>query len=124
MEPVYGMTESSSNTYRIFVNESEVYSGNFEEVPERFRSELLEALDEWGTVLGKSNLNEMIYSLLAWYEERIYVCSECSREHDEEVDSCDTCGGEEIDMTYRYDRDERLTRLMLCIGMITHVEIN
>lgn len=116
------MTESENN-YRIFVNESEVYNGSFREVPDKFRHDIVEALDEWGDVLGKSNLNEMIYSLLVWYEERVYSCTDCNEEHEQERESCEQCGAEVIPQ-YKYERDERLTRLMLCIGMITHVKIN
>lgn len=113
----------SANSYRIFVNDTVIYSGNFDEVPDKFRQDLTEALDEWGDVLGKSNLNEMIYSLLAWYEEREYVCNDCGKEHYDQKVSCDNCGAG-INSQYRYERDERLTRIMLCIGMITHIEIN
>lgn len=114
----------TDNSYRIFVSDDEIYYGNFDEVPEKFRDDLKEALDEWGTVLGKSNLNEMIYSLLAWYDQRLYVCNECEEEFSETRNSCDSCGNINIETKYKYERDEKLTRLMLCIGMITHIEIN
>ncbi len=116
------MTETE-NEYRIFVNDDLVYKGSFSEVPDKFRGDIAEALDEWGDVLAKNNLNEMIYSLLAWYEERIHLCTECSKEHEEQTDSCEHCGAE-VTSYYKYERYEQLTRLMLCIGMITHVKIS
>lgn len=112
----------STNRYSIFVNDTEIYEGDFREVPEKFRDSLTEGLDEWGEILGKSNLNEMIYSLLAWYEEKQYLCSDCGEEQYPEADECEYCGAE-VYSQYRYDRNEKLTRIILCTGMITHIQI-
>jgi len=112
----------SENSYEVYVNDSRIYAGNFQEVPDRFRDDILEALDEWGTVLAKSGLNEMLYSLLAWYEEKIYLCENCNKEFDDETQFCTSCG-ESVKSRYKYERDENLTRIIMCIGMITHVDI-
>lgn len=113
---------NSKNNYEVYVNDSRIYEGDFTEVPERFRGDIKEALDEWGSVLGKSGLNEMLYSLLAWYEERIYICENCDSEFEEEIRYCTSCG-ENVKSGYKYERDENLTRIIMCIGMITHVNI-
>lgn len=113
----------SDYEFIIYVNQEAIYSGSFEEVPDHHRENIVESMEEWGTVLRGRNLNEMIYSLLAWYDEKVYICTCCGMQSDEELSKCSECSGE-IVQQYRYERDENLTRLMLCIGMITHVEIN
>ncbi len=108
--------------YKIFVDDLEIYSGSFEEIPERFRSDVIEAFDEWGTVLTGRNLNEMIYSLLYWYEEKYFRCMECEKSFEDKKDRCVFCDGE-LKEFYKYEHNPKLTRIMECVGMITHAEI-
>lgn len=77
--------------FRIFVESDMVYFGDFSEFPQEQRERMVEALDEWGEVLGKSGLREMIFSLLAFYDQRQYECIKC-RENSNENAVCPVCG--------------------------------
>ena len=110
-----------SEKFEIFVDDTAIYSGNFSEVPEHFRSNIIETLTEWGTVIGKRGLNEMIYSLFTWYDEVGKMCNNCSRTYTE-GEFCLNCNSELIH-TFRYERNENLSKLLTCVGMITHLKI-
>ena len=109
--------------FSIFVNDDEIYSGDFGEVPEKKRSSITNDLAEWSGSLGKRGLNELIYSHLAWYEEKDLFCSDCgARAEGDEGGKCARCGGGLI-TRYVHERSKRLDMIMTCVGMITEVKI-
>ena len=110
-----------SNNFRIYVEEEQVYYGNFSEVPDEHRDKIVEALNDWGEVLGKSGLNEMIFSLFTWYSQRQYECVKCDELFNEQA-VCDICGEELISKNI-YEQNEKISGLLNCVGMITHLEI-
>jgi len=92
-------------------------------VPEKKRSSITNDLAEWSGSLGKRGLNELIYSHLAWYEEKDLFCSECgARAEGGEAGKCARCGGVLI-TRYVHERSKRLDMIMTCVGMITEVKI-
>jgi len=105
----------------IYVEEKTVYSGDFKEVPEKFRIPLIEALQEWADCMGKSGLNEMIYSFFTWYDKSNLVCKKCNLIFEDQK-KCTRCDGE-LKIEYFYERNSELDFLLTCIGMITKVEI-
>ncbi len=107
--------------FRIFVESDMVYFGDFSEFPQEQKERMVEALDEWGEVLGKSGLREMIFSLLAFYDQRQYECIKC-RENSNENAVCPVCG-EKMSFQSKYAKNEKISALLNCIGMITHLEI-
>ena len=110
-----------SSVYKIFVDSSEIYSGDFTEVPIEHRSKILEAFSDWGESLGKRSLNEMIYSLFFWYNDKEYHCSECQKVYDENV-FCEDC---EIGLVAKdkFEKNEKISHLLTCVGMITHIKV-
>lgn len=109
--------------FKIFVNEDEIYSGDFSEVPEGKRTALRQDLADWAGSLGKRGLNELIYSHLAWYEEKELRCKGCGKENENaDADRCASCGGEMAE-TYVHERNPKLDMIMTCAGMITEVRI-
>ena len=110
-----------SLNFRIYVEEEQIYSGNFSEVPDEHREKIIEALHEWGEVLGKSGLNEMIYSLFIWYNQKQFECLKCNERFTEQV-ICINCG-EKVISVNKYRQNEKISGLLNCIGMITHLEI-
>ncbi len=111
--------------FSIFVNDDEIYSGDFGEVPEKKRSSITNDLAEWSDSLGKRGLNELIYSHLAWYEEKDLYCSECGARAGDggnEGGKCARCGGGLV-TRYVHERSKRLDMIMTCVGMITEVKI-
>ena len=110
-------------TCRVFVNEDEVYSGGFEEVPETYRKKIRRDLSEWSDRLGKTGLNELLYSHLSWYESMSTYCRACGEFRDGGAeDACEVCGSS-LNMKYVHDRDKNLDMLMTCMGMISRVEV-
>ena len=107
--------------FRIFVEDELVYSGNFSEVPQEHRREIVEALNEWGEVLEKGGLNEMIFSLFTWYNQKQYECLKCGEIYNE-YEVCLKCG-EELVTKNKYQRNRKISALLNCTGMITHLEI-
>lgn len=108
---------------RIFVEETEIYSGGFAEIPERFRQPLRDDLLSWADQLGKGGLNELLYSHLAWYIEHDSRCAGCgflSKGYD---DTCPVCGSA-LEKTYEHERNERLDRILTCVGTITSVQVS
>lgn len=109
--------------FSIFVNDDEIYSGDFGEVPEKKRASITNDLAEWSGSLGKRGLNELIYSHLAWYEEKDVFCAECGgRNENGTIDKCARCGGKMV-TRYVHERSAGLDRIMTCVGMITQVKI-
>ena len=110
-----------SINFSIYVEEQQVYSGNFSEVPEEFRENIIEALNDWGEVLGKNGLNEMIFSLFTWYDQKLFECINCNEIFNRQT-ICDNCG-EELTTKNKYDENKKISGLLDCVGMITHLEI-
>ena len=108
--------------FSIYVDNEEIYTGNFSEVPDEHRITIVDALNDWGEVLGKNGLNEMIYSLFTWYNQLHYVCNDCSLSYNDQS-TCKDCG-RELDQENRYQQNEKITSLLNCVGMITHLEIS
>lgn len=109
---------------KIYVNEDEIYAGDLQEVPERFRRAMKRDLADWAGSLGKRGLNELIYSHLAWYEEKDIYCTECgNREGRGEDGVCEDCGGK-LSESYTYERNKNLDMIITCVGMITAVHID
>ena len=107
--------------YKVFVDDSEIYSGDFSEVPTKFRGKIVEAFSEWGEIMGKRSLNEMIYSLFFWYDDKEYVCDRCNQIYDENIHCSDCNIG--LESRNKYDKDEKISHLLTCVGMITHIEV-
>ena len=120
------MSDESSISCKIYVNEEEVYSGDLSEIPLEFRQRVIEDLSEWAGTLGRRGLNELIYSHLAWYEEMGIYCGVCAKWVDESGEeseiSCEDCG-EKPEQRYLYPRDEKLDRIITCVGVISEIRI-
>ena len=109
---------------RILVNEEEIYSGRLGEVPERIRARMIRDLSEWADSLGKRGLNELLYSHLAWYEEKGMHCAQCGRrDTDSGAGECTVCGNK-LEERYVYERNRKLDMIITCTGMITKVQIS
>ncbi|MDE0290973.1 MAG: hypothetical protein OXK19_00465 [Candidatus Dadabacteria bacterium] len=48
-----------SELFRIYVGEEEIYSGHLADIPDYYRSNLVEAISEWGECLSKSGFREL-----------------------------------------------------------------
>ena len=107
--------------FNIYVDSDEVYSGNFSEVPSEHREKIVEALNEWGEILGKSGLNEMIYSLFFWYNEKEFFCVKCEITYKDGA-TCSDCG-QELSELKKHEQNEKIDNLLNCVGMLTHLEI-
>lgn len=108
----------------IYVNENEIYSGGLGEVPEEVRTRLARDLREWADSLGKRGLNELIYSHLAWYEDKAAYCGECGKRSDDAISgACGECGGKLVER-YIHERDKGLDMIITCVGMITKVQVS
>ena len=107
---------------RIYVEQEEIYAGDFAEVPERFRKGVIEAFSDWAGSLSKRGLNELVYSLFTWYEKKSNYCAVC-RNWDEEKESCPVCGGE-LDELFVHERNKNLDMLLTCVGMISRIEVS
>lgn len=110
-----------TKTFKIYAENEEIYVGNFEEVPDHYRDNLIEALVDWGDCLSKGGLNELLYSSFHWYKDMKYYCDNCRVFYGDKT-SCEKCG-KELDQKYVHRRDNRIERLLECIGMINRVEI-
>ena len=107
--------------YSIYVENDIIYSGDLSEVPEFHRNKLESALKDWGDVLSKRSLNELIYSIFYWYNTKSYHCNRCSFTSNEYT-ICDRCGSDMVEK-YFYERNENIDKIFDCIGMITSVNI-
>ncbi len=118
------MEELSTFYCRILVNEEEIYSGRLAEVPEGTRVKMMRDLSEWADSLGKRGLNELIYSHLAWYDEKGVFCAECGkRDTGAGAGECAECGSGLVEQ-YVHARDKKLDMIITCVGMITKVQIS
>ncbi len=118
------MEEFSRFYCKIFVNENEIYSGDLGEVPERLRKGMIRDLSEWAGSLGKRGLNELIYSHLAWYEEKGTYCETCGAwAKDDDGGECGECG-QKFGERYIHERNKRLDMIITCVGMISSVRIS
>jgi len=120
------MAMNESVILKIYVNEDEVYSGDLSEVPEQFRHKIIDDLREWASTLGKRGLNELVYSHLAWYEERGLFCGKCGRWVEEEGEPGGRCGtcGDKLGIRYIYQRNEKLDKIITCVGHISEVRVS
>lgn len=129
------MASNESFICKIYVSEDEIYSGDLSEVPEQFRQKIISDLGEWASTLGKRGLNELVYSHLAWYEERGLFCGKCVKWVEEEAEEaeeaveaefegrCGTCG-EKLGIRYIYQRNEKLDKIITCVGLISEVRVS
>ncbi|MEQ9619421.1 MAG: hypothetical protein RIG61_09640 [Deltaproteobacteria bacterium] len=119
-----GTEEPTPFTCKIYVNEDEIYSGDLNEVPPKFRNTIKRDLSEWANSLGKRGLNELIYSHLAWYEDKETYCENCEKSVNLEGGAeCGDCG-EKLSQRYLYERNSKLDMIITCIGMITRVQVS
>jgi len=117
--------------FRVFVDDDVIYSGSFEEVPERYRRRLAEDLVTWADSLRVRSINELLYSHLAWYAKVLLRCAGCgwsdeswlNERQSREGVSCPSCG-ERLSVSRVHERREKLDRILSCIGMITRVEVS
>ncbi len=108
---------------KLYVNSDVVYEGSFSEVPDRYRVKIAADLVEWSDVLGKTGLNELIYSHLAWYEHKELYCKQCDKSfEDEMLSKCTQCGSK-LSEKYVFDRNSKLDMLFTCIGMLSSIEV-
>lgn len=107
---------------KIYVDDQHIYEGSFEEVPDKFRSNIVRDLTEWADLLGKGGINELIYSHLTWYLHKDFVCENCSSVSEDESERCLECGGS-LKESFQYDRNEKLDLIITCVGTISRVEV-
>lgn len=110
-----------NDIYKIYVDKDVIYTGDLSEVPLKYRNDLESALKDWGDVLSKRSLNELIYSTFYWYFKKIKCCRNCNITS-ENIEACSECGSDMLER-YLYDRNEEIERIFDCIGMITSVDI-
>lgn len=103
------------------MDKEEIYSGDLTEVPENFREGIKEVLGDWMDSLGRRGLNELVYSLFSWYNERGTYCVRCDSRSDEE--KCVRCGGK-LKERFVYDRNKKLDLILTCVGMISRIEVS
>lgn len=108
---------------KIYVDDDEIYSGDLSEIPEKFRARVVEDISEWAGCLGKSGVNELLYSHLVWYHKKGTYCSSCEIiSEDSEIEECDTCSAQ-LEERYIYERSEQIDIILTCIGMISRIEV-
>jgi len=106
---------------RIYVDEEEIYSGDLTEVPEKFREGMKEALGDWADSLGRRGLNELVYSLFSWYNEKGTYCERCDSWGDGE--KCSKCE-EKLEEQFLYVRNTKLDLVLTCVGMVSRIEVS
>ena len=108
---------------KIYVDDEEIYSGDLSEIPQKFRDRVIGDLSEWADCLGKSGTNELLYSHLVWYNKKGSYCDKCNDMfEDSEAENCGTCTSE-LEERYIYDRDDKIDKILTCIGMISRIEV-
>lgn len=110
-----------SELFRIYVGEQEIYSGHLAEIPDYYRSNLVEAISEWGECLSKGGFRELVYSSLHWYNLKTYYCGDCERDFNE-GGICGDCESE-ISENFIHERNPAIDKIMMCIGLIDRVEM-
>jgi len=117
------MDDKSNFSCRIYVDNDEIYSGDFSEVPEKFRSRITADIAEWAGSLGKRGVNELLYSHLTWYESRGMFCNSCEEYRDSDKALCTVCSGD-LEEKYIYERNEKIDKILTCVGMITKIDVS
>lgn len=116
--------EQNSNFFcKIYVDNDEIYSGDLSEIPETFRTRIVGDIAEWADCLSKSGTNELLYSHLVWYNKKGSYCGKCDEMFDDsENESCETCTSG-LEKRYIYDRNDKIDKILTCIGMISRIEV-
>ncbi|GIW46481.1 MAG: hypothetical protein KatS3mg078_0358 [Deltaproteobacteria bacterium] len=107
---------------KIFVDDRVIYAGDLTEVPEEFREDIREAISEWAGSLDKRGLNELVYSLFAWYDKKGMYCESCNVWYEEDSTVCPVCRADLISR-YIYERNRNLDLILTCVGMISKIEV-
>jgi len=117
------MEQKTDFSCTIYVDEDEIYSGDFREIPEKFRNRIIWDISEWADSLGKRGANELLYSHLAWYDKKELFCENCSTAVETSNETkCNNCGTE-IKERYLHERNEKIDKILTCIGMISRIEV-
>lgn len=117
------MEQKSGFFCTIYVDEDEIYSGDLSEIPEKFRHRIIGDIAEWAESLGKGGINELLYSHLVWYERKAHYCEECDKWYEDlGTKICETCGAK-LKEDYLYERNPKLDKIMICIGMISRIQV-
>ncbi|MCZ6684987.1 MAG: hypothetical protein O6849_03255 [Candidatus Dadabacteria bacterium] len=118
------MEQKSGFFCTIYVDEDEIYSGDLSEIPEKFRHRIIGDIAEWAESLGKGGINELLYSHLVWYERKADYCEECDKWYEDlGTKICETCGAK-LKEDYLYERNPKLDKIMVCIGMISRIQVS
>lgn len=118
------MEKSTNFSCKIYVDSDEIYSGDLSEIPEEFRDRIVGDISEWADCLGKSGVNELLYSHLVWYNKKGSYCQQCDQiSEDTEMVACGTCATE-VTEKFVYDRNDKIDRILTCIGMISKIEVS
>lgn len=120
--PALQMEETNNFTCKIYVDNDEIYSGDLSEIPEKYRNRIIRDISEWADSLGKRGVNELLYSHLAWYEKIASYCNSCDSYEDSDSNNCSNCSSE-LEQKYIHDRNEKIDKILTCIGMISKIEI-
>ncbi|WP_462136933.1 hypothetical protein [Candidatus Mycalebacterium sp.] len=96
-----------------------VYLGDFSEVPEPYRRELIEAIDQWGDVMVGWGVNELIYSLMHWHDETAFRCAPCDFSS-ASSNRCTECG-QILEGKSAYKKNEKIARLLMCVGSLNRI---
>lgn len=107
--------------FGVYASGRRVYSGDFSEVPEPYRGELVEAIEEWSEVMVGWGLNELVYSFLCWHEEKVFRCGGCGFSSGVSG-RCADCGAV-LEGRPKYERNEKISRLLMCVGSIERIVI-
>ena len=111
-------------TFGVYCSSGETaYRGDFSEMPEPYRTRLIEAVDEWGDVMVGWGVNELIYSLTRWHDEEVFVCENCGKEADGEAENKGVCAvcGETVKSRPKYGKSGKISRLIMCVGSINRI---
>lgn len=117
------MEQNTDFSCKIYVDEDEIYSGDLSEIPEQFRNRIISDISEWADSLGKSGVNELLYSHLTWYNKKELYCENCSAAVDDLEDrQCSICSAEAKER-YSYQRNEKIDKILTCVGMISKIQV-
>ncbi len=111
-----------SKLFTIFADNKEIYKGPLLKMPQYLRNNFIEAINDWGELLSKGGLNELVYSSLHWYNEKDFYCDKCALTFEEEG-VCENCNSN-LEFKFVHERDPKIDRILDCIGMINRVEIS
>ncbi len=110
-----------ARNFGVYAAGKRVYSGDFSEVPEPYRKELIEAIDQWGSIMVGWGLNELIYSFMCWHNETVFNCAECGFSSGVSKRCEDCC--KLLEPKPKYERSEKISRLLMCVGSINRVVV-